>query len=127
MGNACIAFQMKNLDDVTAHWLLEEVEEYGDRDEASGNWLHTWDDGHRTLCRCGECGGYVLVQRSEFHSYSDFSSDSYYTDFFPVEGPADAGRLNRELDGWAIESVFGRPYLMLTNGRLHWSEKWREA
>ena len=126
MGHACIAFQMQKIEDITAHWKLKAVEHYGDRDETSGNWLYTWDDGERTLCQCTECGGYVLIQASEFHSFSD-APDSYYEDYFPVDGAEEARRLNRELDGWKIESEFGKPYLMRTNGRLCWSEKWWET
>lgn len=88
---------------------LEVVENYGDM--CGSVMLHTWDDGKRVLLRCRECGGYVLVQMSEYHG----EVDAYYTDYFPVSGPEEAAELNRTLNGWKIEDGFGRRYLIQDN------------
>lgn len=117
---ACIGLGMDSLADAWNHMQYEIVKNYGDF--AYGHYLHTWDDGERMLARCKNCGGYILIQGSEFHSFSDESGDSYYTDFFPVEGPEDAERLNREFDGFRIEREFPSRYLCMTNLRLHWSQ-----
>ena len=73
-----MAFEMDNLEDALKHMEYEVVEKYGD--ECNGKYLHTWHDGERFLCRCKNCGGYILIQRSELHSA--YGDDSYYVDFF---------------------------------------------
>ena len=117
---ACKAFMMKTIDEALEHWGegWESSEEYGDT--AYNHPLHTWDEGQRKLRRCISCGGYILCQWSEFHSLTD-DSDSYYTDFFPVEGPEEADELNYKYNGFQIESQFPKRYLCITNGRYHWA------
>ena len=116
---ACKAFMMKTIDEALEHWGegWESIEEYGDT--AYNHPLHTWDEGQRKLRRCNSCGGYILCQWSEFHSFSD-DSDGYYTDFFPVEGPVEADEMNYKYDGFQIESVHHQRTVPLggTAGRL---------
>ena len=90
---------------------------YGDY--AYGHYLYTWDEGYRVLSRCSECGAFILVQVSEFHSFT--GDDSYYTDYFPVDGPEEAEKLNRDYNGFEIETKFPHRYLMETNSHLSWS------
>ena len=63
----------------------------------------------------------MLVQSSEFHSFTD-APDGYYTDFFPVSSLEEADELNKKYDGFAIEREFEGRYLMETNGYLKWSK-----
>ena len=93
-----------------------EIMEY-----AYGHPLYVWDDGRRILGKCIHCGGYVLIQKSEFHSFTD-APDGYYTDYFPVSSLAEADELNRKYDGFAIEREFQGRYLMETNGHVSWSK-----
>ena len=116
MGKPCIAFEMEDPRAAHAHMNLERIIDYGDF--AYGHWLQPWDDGGRRLCRCKACGGYVLVQDSEFHS--TYGNDSYYTDFYPVSGPEEADQLNRLYDGLELENKFPRKFLGFTGMRLHW-------
>jgi len=118
MNNRCTAYGMENVQEARRHMKLETVADYGD--EAYGHILHTWDDGKRMLCRCAACGGYVLVQKSEFHSFSD-GDDGYYTDYFFLDRPEEADELNRRYDGFRIEREYGGRYLCVTNGRVHWN------
>lgn len=118
MGKACKAFRFSDALAAYEHMRFEVVEDYGS--QAYGHVLYTWDDGERYLARCKNCGGYVLVQNSEFHSFTD-SGDSYYSDYFPVGSPEEADELNRKYDGFQIETEFSGRYLMVTNGRLSWS------
>ena len=97
--------------------IIVSVTDYGDT--CNKHPLYTWDDGHRTLVRCKNCGGYILVQRSEYHSFTD-DPDSYYTDLFPVSSPEEADELNRKYDGFAIERKFKGRYLAETNNRICW-------
>ena len=53
----CIGFTMKDVAAAYEHMEFELVEAYGDF--AYGHYLHTWDDGGRSLFRCKNCGGYV--------------------------------------------------------------------
>ena len=124
---SCIAFQMKNIEDAHEHWSSgwETVEEYGS--SAHGHKLHIWDDGGRKLCRCQGCGGYLLYQRSEYHSDTDDASDSFYSHFFPVETPAEAEELNFRYDGFQIEAEFRRRFLCATNGRYRWAGSIEES
>lgn len=112
----CVAFEMDNLEDALNHMKYEVVEEYGDK--CNRNWLHTWDDGKRFLAKCKNCGGYILVQMSEFHSFS--GNNSYYTDFFPVSGSSEAKKLNKLYGGFEIEQKFPKKYIMETNGTYAW-------
>ncbi len=119
MRKICRAFKMTDPDEALAHigqnW--EPVASYGDY--AYGHWLHTWDDGSRILGRCRACGGCILLQCSEFHSMMD--DDSYYRDYFPVDGADEADALNRAHDGFSLEQHFPGRWLMVTNGRAAWS------
>lgn len=117
----CRAFEMKDPLQARQHMKLVMIRDYGW--SAYGHPLHTWDDGGRYLARCETCGGLVLVQKSEFHSFSDLSDDSYYTDYFPVDSEAEAEELNRKYDGFAIEREFPERYLCMSNLLVHWSEK----
>ena len=123
MGHHCIGFDLEDAGEAFGHFSgqLEIVENYGDR--CAGHFLHTWDDGCRILYRCKACGGYVLEQRSEFHSFSDNSSDGYYKDYFPVSGPEEAEELNERYSGFEIEREFEGRYLLRNNlGAPHWSK-----
>ena len=97
----CKAFTMQNKAAALEHLQnLEKIEEFGDY--CNGHYLHTWDDGHRYLCKCAECDALVLVQFSEFHG----RDDSYYKDFFHVASRDEAIALNEKYDGWQIEKEY---------------------
>ena len=99
--NICKAFGMKDSKEQAEHLRqLERIEDYGDF--CNGHYLHTWDDGHRYLCRCLECNALVLVQFSEFHAYDDI----YYKDYFHVNSKEEALRLNEKFDGYQIEKNY---------------------
>lgn len=115
-AKACAAFEMQSPAEAWKHMDYQIIEDFGDY--AYGHHLHTWDDGKRMLVRCKRCGGYILIQKSEFHGYDD----DYYTDYFPVSGMAEACRLNKAYDGYEIERKFGKRYLQMDNLCVHWSE-----
>ncbi|MBQ9154753.1 MAG: hypothetical protein IJ130_13205 [Solobacterium sp.] len=118
MTKRCEAFAMQDAVQAWKHIQPEIIRRYGD--DAYGHALHTWDEGGRMLIRCRRCGGLLLVQKSEFHSYMD--DDSYYTDWFPVDNEQDADQLNRMYDGFAIERQFPERFLCMTDLRVHWSK-----
>lgn len=118
MADKCLAFEMDDLKKAWEHMRLETVKDYGDR--AYDHNLHTWDDGGRFLAKCKNCGGYVLVQKSEYHS--TFGDDAYYTDYFPVKDAEEADLFNRKYDGFSIEKEFPERYLCRTNLNIHWSK-----
>ena len=118
LKKACLGFGMKDAVNAYRHMELELVEDYGS--EAYGNILHTWDDGERFLCRCRSCGGYVLVQYSEYHDMSG-GVDRYYRDYFPVESPEAADELNRKFNGSDIEYKSGIRFLINDDHDPHWS------
>lgn len=115
---SCIGFQMEDIHDALRHMKTVTVREYGDM--AYGHLLHTWDDGERLLVKCVNCGGYFMIQHSEFHSFS--GDDSYYTDYFPVESEEEADELNRKYDGFEIEEKFPGRYIIADLGRYGWAE-----
>jgi len=99
--NICKAFEMKDRNEQYNHLShLIKLEDFGDY--CNGHYLHTWDDGHRYLCKCPECNAFILVQFSEFHGYDD----AYYKDFFAVESRKEAVLLNEKYDGWQIEKDY---------------------
>lgn len=118
-GRPCIAFKFADPREAYGHMKYDLVKDYGGF--AYGHYLHTWDDGNRFLARCRNCGGYILIQSSEYHSFTD-APDGYYTDWFPVESPEEADMLNQKFDGFMIEREFEDRYLMETNGKLSWSK-----
>ena len=80
------------------HGMLEELGNYGDK--CNEHNLHTWDDGGRKLCRCHDCGGLVLVQKSKYHGPEN---DDYYTDYIPVDSVQEAEQLNELYGGWLLK------------------------
>lgn len=123
MKKTCIGFEMEDAAEAYAHMDLKLVEEYGQK--AYGNYLYTWDDGERYLCKCKSCGGYVLVQSSEYHDMSG-GEDCYYVDYFPVDSPEAADELNRKYDGFDIEFKSGIRYLIADNFNPRWSVRTKE-
>ncbi|MBR1822103.1 MAG: hypothetical protein IJ769_10830 [Clostridia bacterium] len=119
MDRACVGFEIEDLKTAWNHMQFEILEDYGDY--AYGHFLHTWDAGKRMLAKCKNCGGYILIQKSEFHSFSD--DDSYYTDYFPVSGSLAAAELNRKHDGFQIEREFPLRFIRMSNLRLSWSSQ----
>lgn len=113
----CDAFNLENPDEIKEHVVFDIIKDYGDF--AYGHNLHTWDDGKRLLARCRKCGGYILIQKSEFHGYG--SDDSYYTDLFPVEDEEEAEELNRKYDGFSLEMKSGIRFLIADRGSFRWS------
>ncbi|MCR4722518.1 MAG: hypothetical protein K5629_01920 [Eubacteriales bacterium] len=123
MKKACVGFGMKDPVEAYRHMKLKLIEDYGSY--AYGNILHTWDDGKRYLCRCKSCGGYVLVQNSEFHDMSG-GNDCNYMDYFPVDSPEAADELNRKFNGFEIEYDSGIRFLIKDDHNPHWSTKIEE-
>ncbi len=124
MGKACIAFNMEDVAAALAHIhrSFEMQIDYGDR--AYGHCLQPWDEGGRCLFWCKACGGYLLRQESEFHSFC--GDDSYYVDYYPVSGPEEADQLNRMYDGGTLELCFSKRYLSSTNGRWRWRKGFKQ-
>ena len=112
----CIAFSMEDAEEAFKHMDKELIKDYGG--SCGKNILHTWDDGSRKLMRCRKCGGYMLLQLSEFHGMED---DSYYADYFPVSGPEEAQMLNEKYNGEEIEEKFPHRW-MIADSRPHWNK-----
>ena len=115
-GKPCIAFSMDDAEKAYQHMDREQVKDYGS--SCGKNILHTWDDGSRVLMRCKNCGGYILLQMSEFHGMED---DAYYADYFPVSGPKEAQMINEQYDGDTIEEKFPHRW-MIADGHPHWNK-----
>lgn len=112
----CKAFDYEDPHKAWEHMEFKIIKDYGGY--AYGHNLHTWDEGERLLARCKKCGGYILIQYSEFHGYDD----SYYRDYFPVEDEQDAEEKNKMYDGFQLESDSGLKYLIRDGGCCHWSK-----
>ena len=115
-GKPCIGFSMDDAEKACRHMDTERIKDYGDT--CGKNRLHTWDDGRRVLMRCKNCGGYILLQVSEFHGMED---DGYYVDYFPVSGPREAQLINEKYNGEKIEEEFPHRWL-IADGHPHWSK-----
>lgn len=114
----CDAFLESDPKTAYDHMKLKMLVDYGDC--KNGKVLHVWDEGGRRLCRCTVCGGLVLVQDSEFHSFTD-EDDGYYTDFVPVSSEEEADRINEKYNGRDLETESGIRFLCETNGNLSWN------
>ena len=101
----------------------ELIKEYGDDvtlDDGTvlhGNYM--WDDGSRSLVRCKKCGGLLIMQSSEYHSFSD-SPDGYYKDWIPVASEEEADLLNVLLGAMEMENVPCR-HIRRNNGDVFWT------
>ena len=113
-GKPCIGFSMEDAEEAFRHMDRMRIKDYGST--CGKNILHVWDDGSRILMRCKNCGGYMLLQLSEFHGMED---DSYYADYFPVSGPKEARMINEKYDGEKIEEAFPRRW-MIADSHPHW-------
>ncbi len=122
-GQRCCIFEFDNIDKAMKAMDFELIKSHGDtyvnEDGSIKHYLHTWDDGERSLVRCKKCGAYFIRQFSEFHAFND----SYYTDWFQVESPSVAEKLNEVYDGWKIEKEYTSPRISKTNGKYHWNKK----
>ncbi len=118
----CKGFSLPTAEEAYEHFhgKLTMVCNYGDW--CNGHYLHVWDDGKRLLCRCEECGGLVLVQRSEFHGWEN---DDYYTDYFPVGSPHEAEQLNEKYGGFQLEQEWNCKGVFVSNGHVN-GHKWNE-
>ena len=118
----CTAFQMKDSNEALNHiknnW--EVIEDYGDYKYDHS--LHTFDSGKRVLGKCKECDQLILLQESEYHSFSD-KPDSYYDDYFPVSSKEEADELNKKYDGFKIETEFNNKWLCVTNSNSIWKNE----
>ncbi len=122
-GQRCCIFEFENIEEAIKSMDFEFIKGYEDKfinkDGSIKHYLHTWDDGERRLIRCKRCGAYFLRQDSEFHGFDD----SDYMDWFQVESPNAAEKLNEMLNGWEIERKYHSPRLSRTNGEYHWNKK----
>lgn len=102
----------------------ELIKEYGDDVRLEdGTVLHDnymWDDGGRYLTRCRECGGLLIIQSSEYHSFSD-SPDGYYKDWIPAASEKEADLLNILLGAAEMENVPCR-HIRRNNGSVFWTD-----
>ena len=102
----------------------ELIRDYGDTTvDDNGrflHWNHTWDEGGRMLLRCKTCGGLMILQSSEFHSFTD-DPDGYYSDWIPAASEEEARLLNQLLDVLDFEDYPCR-HLRRNNGRLFWTK-----
>lgn len=94
MKNCCI-FDLTAEEFFNGDNQFELAEDYGK--VQYGNRLYDLDSGGRMLLKCKLCGAYVLKQVTEFHG--SFDDDAEYVTYWPVEGPEEADKLNREYAG----------------------------
>ena len=96
------------------------VRDYGEytalEDGTVLHYNYMWDDGTRFLVRCDECGGLVIMQRSEYHSCFD-DGDDYYRDWIPVSSVEEADLLNILRDGLELE---GYPFRHLRGNNFEY-------
>ena len=121
-GKTCCLFDFDDAQTAYDHMEMEFVFFYGaayyNPKGRLEHYLHTWDEGARSLVKCKKCGAFFLVQDSEYHG----REDSYYTDWYQVEGEKEAERLNAMFDGYALESRYHAPWIKKTNSVLTWSK-----
>ena len=100
----------------------ELIREYGEDvsldDGKVLHWNYMWDDGWRSLVRCRKCGGLLIMQSSEYHSFSD-SPDGYYKDWIPAASEEEADLLNILLGAVEMENVSCR-HIRGNNGDIFW-------
>ena len=109
-------FSYPTVEIAAKHMDFEIIEEYGDGD---GFPYYTWDDGHRTLLRCKNCGALFLRQISEFHSMSD-TGDHYYMDYFPVESREQAIEYNNKYNGFSLEMEYKGFRILKNDSKWVW-------
>lgn len=100
--------------------LAEYRDRYRDPNGHVQHYLHTWDDGYRSLLQCVKCGALFLVQSSEYHGSE---SDGYYTDFFPVVSAENAEAINAAYDGFKLERQYKGLKLSITNLHPSWNKE----
>ena len=105
----CHIFEVRDPQSIPRTFHYDVIEDYGDW--CNGHFLHTWDDGKRMLVRCKTCGAYVLVQQSEFHSFTD-ALDSHYMTYVAVSGPEEAHELNSKYSGFELERDYNGKCIM---------------
>ncbi|MBR2660527.1 MAG: sel1 repeat family protein [Clostridia bacterium] len=98
------------------------VRDYGEytalEDGTVLHYNYMWDDGARFLTRCDECGGLVIMQRSEYHSCFDDDGDGYYQDWIPVASVEEADLMNILWGGLDLE---GYPFRHLRGNNFKYS------
>ena len=119
----CHVYEIADAKEAYDSFRGELIKEYGDDVTLDdGTVLHgnyRWDDGGRSLVRCKKCGGLLIMQSSEYHSYSD-SPDGYYKDLIPAASVAEADLLNILLGAAEMENVPCR-HIRGNNGDVFWT------
>lgn len=99
------------------------IKNYGDAVTLEdGTVLHDnymWDDGGRILVRCKDCGALMIIQFSEYHSFSD-GPDGCYEDLIPAASEEEADLLNILLDIRKMEN-FPCRHIRRNNGDVFWT------
>ncbi len=118
----CHIYDIEDAKEAYVSFKGELVKEYGD-DVAleDGKVLHDnymWDDGSRYLVRCRKCGGLLIMQTSEFHSFTD-GPDGYYKDWIPAASVEEADLLNILLGAKEMEDVPCR-HIRRNYGNIFW-------
>ena len=120
----CHIYEIEDAGEAHKSFRGELIKEYGDDVRLeNGQFLHgnyMWDEGSRNLVRCRMCGGLLIKQYSEFHSFSD-SPDGYYEDWIPVASEKEADLLNILLSEMEMENVPCR-HIRGNNGDIFWTE-----
>ena len=123
IGHRCCIFENETIEDAIKSMRFETIKEYGNKflneDGSVKHFLHTWDEGERELVRCNKCGAYFIKQDSEFHGLDDTD----YTDWYQVENPDIAEKLNEIYNGWELEKKYSAPGILRTNGKYHWNKE----
>lgn len=119
----CHIYEIADAKEAYGSFRGELIKEYGDAVTLDdGTVLHDnymWDDGRRSLVRCKKCGGLLIMQSSEFHSFTD-SPDGYYQDWIPVASEKEADLLNILLGAMEMEDVPCR-HIHRNNGEVFWT------
>jgi len=120
----CHIYEIADAVEAYASFRGELIKEYGDNVTLSDgtvlHWNYMWDDGSRYLVRCKKCGGLLIMQSSEYHSFSD-SPDGYYKDWIPAASVKEADLLNILLGAMEMENVPCR-HIRRNNDDVFWTE-----
>ena len=119
----CCIFSYDTAEEAMAQKPFKEVENFGNKhlnpDGTVKQWLHSGENGDRSLVKCDRCGALFLWQSS----YMTWGNDTVYHEIIlPVNNRNTVMKLNENCNGWVLEGNYCGLHIWETDKGWIWNK-----